>query len=178
VTTSKLGTDLFKPPSNSPIIWLNLDFTDFASQRDVAQETYINAVEYLKRELSGNENALKWLNSHTSLADIRAVVEKARVDYDGKTKSRRRVRTWLTRLSSQIMYYGQVLDTLAQHHPEYVALAWGAVKFVLTVMILSNSCHYPLLIFDLPRGSSTMRLLWPNLPRLLHTSARSCLEQS
>jgi hypothetical protein len=28
-----------------------------------------------------------------------------------------------------------VLDTLAQHHPEYVALAWGALKFVFAV------CH-------------------------------------
>ena len=31
------------------------------------------------------------------------------------------------------MYYGKVLDMLAQHHPEYVALAWGTVKLVLTV---------------------------------------------
>jgi hypothetical protein len=31
------------------------------------------------------------------------------------------------------MYYGKVFDTLAQHHPEYVALAWGAVKLVLMV---------------------------------------------
>lgn len=39
----------------------------------------------------------------------------------------------LDEISSRIVYYGGVLDTLAQHHPEYVSLAWGAIKFVLMV---------------------------------------------
>jgi hypothetical protein len=34
------------------------------------------------------------------------------------------------------MYYGPVFDMLSQHHPEYVALAWGSVKFVLMVGLL------------------------------------------
>jgi len=38
------------------------------------------------------------------------------------------------------MYYGKVLDMLAQHHPEYVALAWGTVKLVLTVRLVSFLC--------------------------------------
>ncbi|EDU51595.1 hypothetical protein PtrSN002B_010849 [Pyrenophora tritici-repentis] len=33
------------------------------------------------------------------------------------------------------MYYGKVLDTLAQHHPEYTALAWGAIKILLMGVI-------------------------------------------
>ena len=40
---------------------------------------------------------------------------------------------WLAALSERIVYYGQVFDMLAQHHPEYVALAWGAFKFVFQV---------------------------------------------
>jgi hypothetical protein len=36
------------------------------------------------------------------------------------------------------MYYGQVLDMLAQHHPEYVSLAWGTLKFIL--MVRGNLC--------------------------------------
>jgi hypothetical protein len=31
------------------------------------------------------------------------------------------------------MFYSQVLDALAQHHPEYVALVWGTLKFLLVV---------------------------------------------
>jgi len=33
------------------------------------------------------------------------------------------------------MYYGNIFDVLAQHHPEYVALAWGAMKFLLVVSL-------------------------------------------
>ncbi|KAH7125898.1 hypothetical protein EDB81DRAFT_201955 [Dactylonectria macrodidyma] len=29
------------------------------------------------------------------------------------------------------MFYGQILDVIAQHHPEYVSLAWGTIKFLL-----------------------------------------------
>ncbi|THY17604.1 hypothetical protein D6D01_07455 [Aureobasidium pullulans] len=41
----------------------------------------------------------------------------------------------LNSISSRIVYYGTVLDVLSQHHPEYVSLAWGAVKFVLMGVI-------------------------------------------
>jgi hypothetical protein len=40
---------------------------------------------------------------------------------------------WATRLSSKIMFYGQILDVIFQHHPEYVSLAWGTMKFLLVV---------------------------------------------
>ena len=62
---------------------------------------------------------------NASVQDVFTMVETA------KTES-------LERLSSRIMYYGKVMDTLAQHHPEYVALVWGAMKLILTV------CRNPL----------------------------------
>lgn len=43
------------------------------------------------------------------------------------------MRKWLNIFASRVNYYGGVLDTLAQHHPEYVALAWGAIKFLIAV---------------------------------------------
>ena len=39
----------------------------------------------------------------------------------------------MRRISSWVMFYSQVLDVLSQHHPEYLALAWGATRFVLMV---------------------------------------------
>ena len=65
--------------------------------------------------------------------DVKNTVAKAKSDYEAKGQKRRKVLKWLGRLSLELKYYSQVLDMLAQHHPEYVALAWGAVKFVLTV---------------------------------------------
>jgi hypothetical protein len=61
------------------------------------------------------------------------VVETAKRKYDEKCKDHTGMRQSLEKISSRIMYYGKVLDVLAQHHPEYVALVWGAVKFVLVV---------------------------------------------
>jgi hypothetical protein len=65
-------------------------------------------------------------------------VEKAKREYEAKGQKRRTVVQWLNKLSFGIRYYSKVLDTLAQHHPEYVALAWGAVKFVIMVSPLSG----------------------------------------
>jgi len=71
------------------------------------------------------------------MKDVFSVVENAKKDYEDKSKQDKHaeMRQSLERLSARIMYYGKVMDTLAQHHPEYVALVWGAMKFVLTV------CH-------------------------------------
>lgn len=65
------------------------------------------------------------------------MVETAKKEYEDKKSQEKHadMRQSLERLSARIMYYGKVMDTLAQHHPEYVALVWGVMKFVLTV------CH-------------------------------------
>jgi len=39
------------------------------------------------------------------------------------------------------MYYGVIMDTLSQHHPEYVSLAWGAIKFLFIVGKISFYYH-------------------------------------
>jgi hypothetical protein len=114
-----------------------LSLTFFRS-RDIASEAYVDGVEYLKRELSENDKARKMLDSYTSIEDVRSIVEKAKINYDASSEKRKHVHKWLTRFSSRITYYGQVLDMLAQHHPEYVALAWGALKFVLTVQLYAR----------------------------------------
>ena len=50
------------------------------------------------------------------------MVETAKTEYDGKSRGRKHtgMRQSLERLSSRIMYYGKVMDTLAQHHPEHL----------------------------------------------------------
>jgi hypothetical protein len=37
------------------------------------------------------------------------------------------------------MYYANIFDVLAQHHPEYVALAWGAMKFLFVAILNHES---------------------------------------
>ena len=38
----------------------------------------------------------------------------------------------------RIHHYGKVMDVLVQQHPEYVALAWGAMKLVFGVCRLKT----------------------------------------
>lgn len=72
------------------------------------------------------------LESGTSMEDFQDTVDRAKATYESRHPKGKCV-TLLRELSSRIMYYSNVLDMLSQHHPEYVALAWGSVKFVLTV---------------------------------------------
>jgi hypothetical protein len=68
------------------------------------------------------------------MASVLEVVEKAKFEYSTKHGPiNDKAKKWVNLFASRVTYYGAVLDTMAQHHPEYVALAWGAIKFIMTV---------------------------------------------
>lgn len=67
------------------------------------------------------------------MAGVLLVVEQARTRAMPPDSRWSKTSARLDEISSRIVYYGGVLDALSQHHPEYVALAWGAMKFVLMV---------------------------------------------
>lgn len=77
-----------------------------------------------------------FLVGQTTIVDVENTVEQAKREYEAKGQKRRKAFKWLSKLSFGIRHYSQTLDMLAQHHPEYVALAWGAIKFVLTVRLI------------------------------------------
>lgn len=64
--------------------------------------------------------------------DVQAILRNAVSKYESKQRFPV-LRDRLNRLSSKIHYYGNVVDVLVQHHPEYVSLVWGAMKFLFTV---------------------------------------------
>ena len=101
--------------------------------RDLAREAYEKAVEYFREEFAGNDDVRRFLVGSTSITEVQNIVEEAKREYEAKGQKRRTALKWLSKLSLGIKHYSHALDMLAQHHPEYVALAWGAIKFVLTV---------------------------------------------
>jgi hypothetical protein len=101
--------------------------------RNIAAEAYQTGIEHLKNELGIPLNGSVPTGSTASAKDVLVIVETAKRKYEDKSNDHNSTRQWLERFSSRVMYYGKIFDTLAQHHPEYVALAWGAVKLVLTV---------------------------------------------
>jgi len=77
------------------------------------------------------------------------VVETAK---EGLENSRRRQEDGdlgqsLERLSTRIICYGKVMDALAHHHPEPVALVWATMKFVLTVGYTCSKTALSLVVY-------------------------------
>ena len=50
-----------------------------------------------------------------------------------------KVRKWLAKFAAGLNFYANVMDMLVQQHPEYVALAWGAMKVLIVVSKISLS---------------------------------------
>lgn len=94
------------------------------------------------------------LQAATDLDELRKAVNSAQTRYeDGMTKTRKRLKSF----SETFLYYGNIMDVLANHHPEYVALAWGAMKFLFVVgrlssMLFCSSLRF--IGFHEPRGYS------------------------
>ncbi|KAF2472742.1 uncharacterized protein BDR25DRAFT_341607 [Lindgomyces ingoldianus] len=93
-----------------------------------AQEAFRHAVRFFESNLTQDECKRIWLQEKTSLQDVQKAVQEAKEAYDSSKHSR--PREWLSKLSYRVLFYGNILDVLSQHHPEYVSLAWGAIKFV------------------------------------------------
>jgi hypothetical protein len=83
-------------------------------------------------KLTEDDSKRKWLSEKHSIGSIQDAVLEAKMIYENKLQQSK-VRTWLSKLSSRILYYGQIIDVLSQQHPEYVSLAWGTMKFLFVV---------------------------------------------
>ena len=99
---------------------------------DPATQVYRDAVLYFKANLTSDARKISLVESTIKLQDIRDLLKKTD---DENTAYRRwpKLRSRLHGAASVLQYYSKVFDSLAQHHPEYVALAWGAFRLVLTV---------------------------------------------
>lgn len=106
------------------------------SQRwiDPARDAFDNAVKALQSELSSDEYQAIWLRGQTSVRDVHIAVTAAMEEYKSKAQDSK-VRKWLSNCSSRIMYYGAIFDMFSSHHPEYVSLAWGTMKFLFIAVL-------------------------------------------
>ncbi|CAM1509515.1 Fc.00g032540.m01.CDS01 [Cosmosporella sp. VM-42] len=93
----------------------------------IAERVFRKALEETKSTCN-DEFLTRWQSS----ARVEDVVESLE-ESERKSLNRGNGKAWkwATRLSSRIMFYSQILDVIAQHHPEYVSLAWGTIKFLL-----------------------------------------------
>ena len=73
----------------------------------------------------------------STLESVLQVVTKAVAHYE-QQRSSSPIRSGLIAFSQRLHYYGNIVDVLVQHHPEYVALVWGAMKLLFGVSAKST----------------------------------------
>ncbi|KAF6811845.1 hypothetical protein CMUS01_13184 [Colletotrichum musicola] len=109
----------------------------------------------LRRELTADEYQDIQKVGHNSLKDVQTAVGAALEEYQKRTKGQK-VRAWLASCSSRVMYYGAIFDTFAQHHPEYVSLAWGTLKFLFVAVL-----NHEELLTEIPKAISRIADVLP-----------------
>ena len=116
------------------------------SNFDPAREAFEEGKTILNKCLTRDNQKRDLLNNHHSIDDISSLVSQAKDAYSKKREKGKAWR-WLSAFSTRLLYYSPIMDTLAQHHPEYVSLAWGAVKFLFVVRPPSNSHRFRCTLF-------------------------------
>ena len=99
--------------------------------KTILDDALVKGKQTFRESLSDDEHTKAWTDSRTSIYDILQAVNNARQIYQDKRSSK--VWKWLTRFSARVNHYSAVLDVMVQHHPEYVALVWGAMKLLFVV---------------------------------------------
>ena len=92
----------------------------------IAKEAYTVTVRRLQRILSPGE--LSQIQATLSVTDLHNVATKAQ-NLSGRGKGTGRIRSIVQALNQ----YSGVLDIVSQSHPEYSALVWGSVKWLLLI---------------------------------------------
>jgi len=115
--------------------------------RDVAlqvrQEAYEKAVQFCKVEFKRDRKAQDtWLAKSTSIADVARVLDEARAKYEikraGRSKGVAKTSACWSAACSGIRHYVSVVDVMVSSNPEYAALAWGAMRFLVMVSMPST----------------------------------------
>jgi hypothetical protein len=107
------------------------------SSDEIIRNAYDEAKAIFSSELTKDECKRIWLRDKACMTDIVGVLTDLKQKYDNKPESK--ARKWLANFSSTVVYYGTVLDVLVQQYPEYVSLAWGAMKFLFIVSAYIHS---------------------------------------
>jgi hypothetical protein len=110
-----------------------------------AEDIFSRALEQICRQesLAGKQkqqraSIAQWALQRNGQADVQKIVENAQRLY--ASRQNHKAHTWLAKATNGILYYGQIMDVLVQHHPEYVSLAWGTTKllFVVSIMVVHS----------------------------------------
>ncbi|KAG9230239.1 hypothetical protein BJ875DRAFT_472762 [Amylocarpus encephaloides] len=130
----------------------------------ILDRAYRDSIKLFQQKLTKAEYKRIWAGSTTGISEVQEALQNAKTSYDERKAKQSGIRTLLSLFSSRLLYYGVVLDTVAQHHPEYVSLAWGTIKFIFIGVLnheemISRLAKAYILIADaLPRAKLKLEL--------------------
>lgn len=110
--------------------WVDGDYLS-SQQSNIGEEAFQEALATFAAELNFNPEKVSFASKTTSSTDVLDVVCEAQLKYQSSKTTK--AWKWLNRVSQGVVYYSNIFDVLVQHHPEYVSLAWGAMKFLFVV---------------------------------------------
>lgn len=106
-----------------------------AQNGDVATNAFRAAAERFTDLVAKDQKNGIEVKGDFRLGDIYQMVVDAKSSYDTGSLTSSKAAKWLQRLSISIHHYSNIFDVLIQHHPEYVALAWGAMKLLFVGVV-------------------------------------------
>lgn len=98
------------------------------------KDAFQEAMRTFTVDMSNDSGKCAWLSDpkHANMEAVLASVAEAGETYKTKRGSSR-AQEALIDLSERVHLYSGILDVIVQHHPEYTALVWGAMKLLFTV---------------------------------------------
>ncbi|KAL9619836.1 MAG: hypothetical protein Q9160_005576 [Pyrenula sp. 1 TL-2023] len=89
---------------------------------------FVEGRQSFEDALCNSEAEKAWVSRRASMEDVVQAIGVAREKYHARRMSK--AWKWLTLFSGRVTHYSSILDVMVQHHPEYAALAWGAMKLL------------------------------------------------
>jgi hypothetical protein len=109
-------------------------------------EAFKDAKRKFESDFTQDHEKVQFASSKNTLEDVQDAVSESMAKYHSQRKGSK-ARKWLERLSLRIHFYGTILNVLAQHHPEYTALAWGSIRFLIVVCTIQTFTGHVRLIY-------------------------------
>ncbi|KAH8166169.1 hypothetical protein CIB48_g2099 [Xylaria polymorpha] len=100
----------------------------------IFEDAFNDAKAKFSFQPSQDKRKVDVLRSKQSLQEVQDIVTQSMAKYEERNKDSK-ARKWFERFSKKIVFYGNILDVFVEHHPEFVALAWGAMKLVFTAVV-------------------------------------------
>ncbi|KAF1998907.1 hypothetical protein P154DRAFT_621387 [Amniculicola lignicola CBS 123094] len=144
--------------------------------KDPATTAFEECLEIFKQKLTADPKKRLRIDSlkAAKLQDVIDEVVKAQDQYEAKHQDSK-TKKCIIAFSKRVHYYGKIMDVMVQHHPEYVSLAWGAMKIVFGSIVEHEKLGVTIVMALCEIGDALSRIelaeaLYPT-PMMKHTIA-------